>query len=104
MFVVCIGVLAIACAWFNAPLMTLLQKGVPEEKLGRVMGLFTAMNGLAIPAGTAVGGTIAEVTGTPLFFVIDGAFLLLLATVLALSKSVRALDANTDEQAAEASS
>ena len=96
-FVVCIGVLAIACAWFNAPLMTLLQKGVPEEKLGRVMGLFTAMNGMAIPAGTAVGGAVAEATGTPLFFVIDGAFLLVLATFLALSKSVRALDANSDE-------
>ena len=94
-FVVCIGILAIACAWFNAPLMTLLQKGVPEEKLGRVMGLFTAMNGMAIPAGTAVGGAIAEVTGTPLFFLIDGIFLLLLATTLALSKSVRELDANS---------
>lgn len=92
-FVVCIGVLAIACAWFNAPLMTLLQKGVPEQKLGRVMGLFTAMNGLAIPAGTAIGGAVAEVTGTPLFFVIDGVFLLLLATTLAVSKSVRVLDA-----------
>ena len=94
-FVVCIGILAIACAWFNAPLMTLLQKGVPEEKLGRVMGLFTAMNGLAIPAGTAVGGAIAEVTGTPLFFLIDGIFLLLLATTLVLSKSVRKLDSDS---------
>jgi DHA3 family macrolide efflux protein-like MFS transporter len=73
--------------------MTLLQKGVPEQKLGRVMGLFTAMNGLAIPAGTAIGGAVAEVTGTPLFFVIDGVFLLLLATTLAVSKSVRVLDA-----------
>ena len=100
-FVVCIGILAIACAWFNAPLMTLLQKGVPEEKLGRVMGLFTAMNGMAIPAGTAVGGAIAEVTGTPLFFLIDGIFLLLLATVLAFSKSVRELDADPSEQPAE---
>ena len=86
------GVLAIACAWFNAPLMTLLQKNVPDEKLGRVMGLFTAMNGMAIPAGTALGGVIAEVTGTPLFFQIDGVFIFLLGVSLALSKSVRKLD------------
>ena len=92
LFVACVGVLAIACAWFNAPLMTLLQKGIPEDKLGRVMGLFTAMNGLAIPIGTALGGAIAEVTGTPMFFTIDGVFMLALGTGIALSKSVRQLD------------
>ena len=92
LFVACVGVLAIACAWFNAPLMTLLQKGIPEDKLGRVMGLFTAMNGLAIPIGTALGGAIAEVTGTPMFFTIDGAFMLALGAGIALSKSVRQLD------------
>ena len=92
LFVACVGVLAIACAWFNAPLMTLLQKGIPEDKLGRVMGLFTAMNGLAIPIGTALGGAIAEVTGTPMFFTVDGVFILALGTGIALSKSVRQLD------------
>ena len=91
-FVACIGVLAIACAWFNAPLMTLLQKGVPDEKLGRVMGLYTAMSGLAIPVGTALGGVIAECTGAPLFFCIDGVFILVLAVVITRSKSVRKLD------------
>lgn len=91
-FVVCIGILAIACAWFNAPLMTLLQRGIPDEKLGRVMGLFTALNGLAIPAGTALGGIIAEVTGTPMFFCIDGACIIALGVSLLLSKSVRKLD------------
>ncbi|MGN0262442.1 MAG: MFS transporter [Eggerthellaceae bacterium] len=91
LFVGCIGVLAIACAWFNAPLMTLLQKGIPEEKLGRVIGLFTAMNGLAIPVGTALGGVTAEITGTPLFFSIDGAFIIALGLAIAFSKHVRAL-------------
>lgn len=91
-FVACIGVLAIACAWFNAPLMTLLQTHIPSDKLGRVMGLFTALNGLAIPAGTALGGAVAEHTGTPLFFTIDGAFIIALGVFIALSKSVRDLD------------
>lgn len=91
-FVARIGVLAIACAWFNAPLMTLLQKGIPEQKLGRVMGLFTAMTGLAIPVGTALGGVLAETLGTPLFFSLDGAFIALLGAAIALSPSVRQLD------------
>ena len=92
LFVACIGVLAIACAWFNAPLMTLLQKGIPDEKLGRVMGLYTALSGLAIPVGTALGGAIAECTGTPMFFCIDGIFIIALAAALAFSKNVRKLD------------
>ncbi|MGN0301261.1 MAG: MFS transporter, partial [Anaerotardibacter sp.] len=91
LFVITIGVLAIACAWFNAPLMTLLQKNISEEKLGRVMGLFTAMTGLAIPVGTAVGGVIAEITGTPLFFTLDGLFIILIGLGVALSKEVRKL-------------
>lgn len=93
--VTCNSVLAvagIACAWFNAPLMTLLQKGIPEEKLGRVMGLFTAMNGLAIPVGTALGGIIAEGVGTPLFFCVDGAFIIALGIATILPKCVRALN------------
>lgn len=91
-FVVCIGILAVACAWFNAPLMTLLQKRIPEEKLGRVMGLFTAMTGLAIPVGTALGGALAESIGTPLFFCVDGIFIIALGTATVLPKSVRALN------------
>jgi len=47
---------------------------------------------LAIPIGTALGGAIAEVTGTPMFFTIDGVFILALAVGMALSPSVRTLD------------
>lgn len=90
-FVACIGVLAIACAWFNAPLMTLLQNNIGQDKLGRVMGLLTAMNGLAIPVGTALGGVIAELTDTPMFFCIDGAFIIALGLAIAVPKSVRQL-------------
>lgn len=98
MFVACIGVLAIACAWFNAPLMTLLQKNIPDAQLGRVMGLYTALSGLAIPAGTALGGVIAEITGTPMFFCIDGVFMIVLGLALGLSRSVRKLDAGPIEK------
>lgn len=101
LFVVFIGILAIACAWFNAPLMTLLQKNVPDAKLGRVMGLFTALNGLAIPAGTALGGVIAELTGTPMFFCIDGVFIIALGAAIMFSKNVSALDVEPDATSGE---
>lgn len=90
-FVVCVGVLAIACAWFSAPLMTLMQKIIPEDRLGRVIGLFTALYSVAIPVGTAIGGAIAQVAGTPMFFVFDGVFIMVLGIATIAPKSVRAL-------------
>ncbi len=88
LFVACVGVMAIVCAWFNAPLMTLLQRGM----LGRVMGLFNSLVGLAVPIGTALGCAVAELIGTPLFFCVDGALVVMLAVALLMSKSVRELE------------
>jgi len=45
MFVVCIGLLAIACAWFNAPLMTLLQKGYPHSDFTHLFRIVACLSG-----------------------------------------------------------
>ena len=47
------AVMAMACAWFNGPLITLIQRNVPEEKTGRALGLAMAGMGLASPVGIA---------------------------------------------------
>ena len=99
-FVVAIGVMAAACAGFNGPLMTLMQKNVGEEKLGRVMGLLSAFMGIGIPLGTAIGGAVAQGIGVTGFFVADGAVILALGAALLLMPSVRALDARTNALAA----
>lgn len=99
-FVIAIGVMAMACAGFNGPLMTLTQKNVGEEKLGRVMGLLSAFMGLGIPLGTAIGGAVAQGIGVTSFFVADGAVILALGAALLLMPSVRALDARTNALAA----
>ncbi|NHM13639.1 MFS transporter [Xiamenia xianingshaonis] len=92
-FVVLVAIMAVACAWFNGPLMTLVQRAVAEEKLGRVMGLITAALGLATPIGVALGGVLAEVVGVAPFFVIDGLVCLAVGCITYLPKSIRALDA-----------
>lgn len=66
--------------------------GFAASLLAAVMGLFTSMTGLAIPAGTALGGILAEILGTPLFFSLDGAFIFLLGIAIAFAPSVRRLD------------
>ena len=84
--------MAVACAWFNGPTMTLTQRNVPDDKMGRAMGLLTAAMGLATPVGIAIGGVLAEAMGVAPFFIVDGLACLTLGLVLYLPKSVRALD------------
>ena len=71
--------------------------GVVADKRNRkaiiiICDAILAASGIAIAAWIALRGTIAEVTGTPMFFTIDGIFMLVLGTGIALSKSVRQLD------------
>lgn len=91
-FIALVAVMAMACAWFNGPLMTLTQRNVPDDKMGRAMGLLTAAMGLATPIGVALGGVLAEAIGVAPFFVVDGLACLALGLVLYLPKSIRALD------------
>lgn len=86
------GLMAIPCSWFNAPTMTLVQRNISEEKLGRVMGLMTAGFGLASPLGVALGGALAESTGVAPFFVVDGILCIVLGAVMYLPRSIRELD------------
>ncbi|MEG0505530.1 MAG: MFS transporter, partial [Raoultibacter sp.] len=89
-FVVLCAIMAIACAWFNGPLITLVQKNVPEEKMGRALGLTTAAIGLASPIGVAIGGVTAEAIGIAPFFVVDGILCVILGLLIYIPKSVRA--------------
>lgn len=91
-FVVLVAVMAMACAWFNGPTMTLTQRNVPDEKMGRAMGLLNAAMGFATPIGIAIGGVAAELMGVAPFFVVDGIACLVLGLVAYVPKSIRALD------------
>ncbi|MCL1898134.1 MAG: MFS transporter [Micrococcales bacterium] len=91
-FVVLCGVMGIAESGLNSPLMTLLQRGVGEEKLGRVMGLVMAVISLASPLGVVLGGALAEGIGVARFFAVAGIGSAALAVLVYSIKSVRALD------------
>ncbi|MCH4184163.1 MAG: MFS transporter [Eggerthellaceae bacterium] len=101
-FTIVMGILAIACAGFGSPLMTLLQKNISEDKIGRVMGFYTSAMGLAVPVGTALGGILAQGVGVASFFAIDGVIILVLTLVLGSIRSVRALD-HANDSATQAS-
>lgn len=97
-FVAMMGCMAVACAWFNGPLMTLTQRNVPDDKMGRAMGLIGAATGLSAPLGVAIGGLIAEGIGVAPFFLVDGISCLLLGCVMYIPRSVRQLDKPQDAE------
>lgn len=90
-FCASVFIAAAACAGFSGPTMTLLQKNVQPDKLGRVLGLFSSALALSMPIGSALGGPLAEVMGTPAFFVLDGVILVVLGIILFAVPSVRKL-------------
>ncbi len=102
-FVILCGVMAVACAWFNGPIITLIQRNVPEEKMGRALGLMSAAMGLSSPIGIALGGFLAEGIGIAPFFIVDGIACLALGLLVYVPRSVRALD-KPHEEPAEAGS
>lgn len=91
-FVVLCAGMGFVCAYFNGPMVTLVQRSVSEEKMGRVLGFVTMAMGLATPVGIAIGGVAAEAIGVAPFFAIDGLICAVLGVVLYLPRSVRALD------------
>lgn len=94
-FVALMGFACVFLAWFHPPLMTLIQRHVGEDKVGRAVGFFQLMLGLAMPLGVALGGAIAEWTGLPALFTAAGLFFCILGAAMYAVPSIRDLDAPT---------
>jgi DHA3 family macrolide efflux protein-like MFS transporter len=91
-FVALTGLMAVVGAFFNGPMLVIIQRKIAPEKLGRVMALSGSVMSLSAPAGLIVAGPIAEVIGVPAWFVICGVALTAISIIALIPKSVRSLD------------
>lgn len=96
LFAVLVGIAAAAIGCYNAPIMPILQNKAPDEKFGRVMGIFLAGSSLAAPIGLSFSGFIAEAIGITTWFIVCGSLVTLCCAIAWFNKNIRALD-NTDE-------
>ena len=114
-FVLLSALMAVTCSWFNAPMITLIQRNIDEEKMGRAMGFTTALIGVASPIGIAIGGIVAEgitvepfsllsihfdglsIAGTGILpiFIASGVIMILIGVFSLMRKSIRTLDKET---------
>lgn len=91
-FVGIIALIFAATAVFNAPILPLMQKRIPQESFGRAMGIFGSLAALASPVGLFVAGPAADALGVNCWFVVCGALLCIAMGLSLLSRSLRALD------------
>lgn len=96
LFAVLVGIAAAAIGCCNAPIMPILQNKAPDEKFGRVMGIFLAGSSLAAPLGLSFSGFIAEAIGITTWFIVCGSLVTLCCAIAWFNKNIRALD-TTDE-------
>jgi DHA3 family macrolide efflux protein-like MFS transporter len=84
--------MALFGAFFQGPLITIVQRESPEDKLGRVMGLSSAAMSLAPPIGLTLSGFVAEQTGVAWWFFISGLLIAVIASLGYFLKPIRDLD------------
>ncbi|MCL1837740.1 MAG: MFS transporter [Propionibacteriaceae bacterium] len=101
-FAVLCVLMGFVCAFYNGPLTTIIQRHTPEEKLGRVMGLFGSVVSLASPIGLVIAGTAAEVTGIANWFLISGLVMIVVCLCAFLFPAVLALDKRDTAEATPA--
>lgn len=92
LFAVLVGVTAAAIGFYNAPIMPILQNKAPDEKFGRVMGIFLAGSSLAAPLGLSFSGFIAEAIGITTWYSMCGLLVTICCAIAWFNKNIRALD------------
>lgn len=91
-FVGIIALIFAATAVFNAPILPLMQKCIPQESFGRAMGIFGSLTAMASPVGLFVAGPAANALGVNCWFVVCGALLCVAMGLALFSRSLRSLD------------
>lgn len=97
-FAVCCVLMGLSVPMYNAPGTALYQERIAPEYLGRVFGLYGSICSLAMPVGLALSGIFADRVGTPKWFVISGALIVLLAVGMYALPSIREIDLDRADQ------
>ena len=75
-----------------SPMISILQKTVPNELQGRVLSLYSTFTGLAGPLGLIFMGIISEYLGMRTMFIISGLISTLICILGFFSKNLMSID------------
>ncbi len=91
-FLVASAVMGLSSPFYSGPQTALMQERIPPEYLGRVFGLYGSIMAWALPAGLAVSTLLADTVGAPIWFVLAGSSMLVLAVITWLIPSIRHIE------------
>ncbi len=91
-FLAASAVMGLSSPFYSGPQTALMQERVPPEYLGRVFGLYGSIMAWAFPAGLAVSTLLADTVGAPIWFVLAGSSMLVLAVITWLIPSIRHIE------------
>ena len=91
-FLVCSLVMGLSAPWYSGPQVALMQERVPAEFMGRVFGLYSGIMSWAMPIGLAFSSLLVDSVGTPTWFALSGAAMIVLAALAAAIPAVRNIE------------
>lgn len=104
-FLVCATLIFVATGVFNGPIMPIMQKRLPQERMGKAMGIAIALSSWSAPVGLVLTGVAADALGIAQWFFVSGVVLAVLCVVGFASTGLRSLDdgaASDDRSTADA--
>ena len=91
-FLVAAALIFVATGIFNGPIMPIMQKRLPQDQMGKAMGITIALSSWAAPIGLVITGIGATALGVAPWFFVSGVALAIFCVVGLASKALRVLD------------
>lgn len=91
-FLAASALIYVATGVFNGPIMPIMQKRLPQEHMGKAMGIALALSSWSMPIGLLITGFGADVLGISRWFFISGIVLAVFCIAGLLSRGLRSLD------------
>ena len=85
----CMGLMGFFMAFFNAPLMTIMQVKIDAEYMGRVFSVLTMLSSIMMPLGMTIWGPLADAVKIDWLLIISGAGLFAISTMFIIDKALR---------------
>lgn len=91
-FLAASALIFVATGVFNGPIMPIIQKRLPQEHMGKAMGIVLSLSSWAMPIGLLITGFGAEALGISRWFLISGIALTVFCLAGFASRRLRSLD------------
>ena len=89
LYLVFMGLCGVFIAFFNAPLMTIMQVKIDADFMGRVFSVMTMLGSIMMPIGMTIWGPLADIVQINILMIISGAGLFAISSFFIIDRTLR---------------